>query len=197
VLYTDQYFEGLKSGAELPATDLQPADDLAILAGNVFVTLWKLTSDENYLCNAVVFLEFALTRSKQSFQIRLMLIRIYRLLGKVVFVSPFTTLSFPNKSYFVGAPSLALEHYRAMQIKQVQHDTLSHFILSRASTFSLAAMGDLTLVTECLESSQIYLSNSHEVKFRFAHGSSQVLTNFSQTGDFIVRAFTSEKYSQV
>jgi N-terminal acetyltransferase B complex non-catalytic subunit len=63
---------------------------------------------------------------------------------------------------------LALEHYRAMQIKQVQHDTLSHFILSRASTYSLAATGDLTLATECLESSQIYLSNSQEVKLSFA-----------------------------
>ena len=83
-LYTDQYYEGLKLGAELPATELQPADDLAILAGNVFVSLWKLTNNEHYLYNAVAFLEFALTRSKQSFQIRLMLIRIYRLLGTVL-----------------------------------------------------------------------------------------------------------------
>jgi hypothetical protein len=50
-----------------------------------------------------------------------------------------------------------------MQIKQVQHDTLSHLILSRATTFSLASIGDLTLATECLESTQIYVSNSQEV----------------------------------
>ncbi|KAJ7097819.1 actin cytoskeleton organization protein [Mycena belliarum] len=157
-LYTKQYLEGLKLGASLPMTELQPADDLAILAGNVFVHLWKLSSDEKYLCNAVALLEFALTKSKQSFQTRLMLIRIYRLLG---------------------APSLALEHYRVMQIKQVQHDTLSHFILSRSSTFSLAASGDLTFATECLEASQIYLSNAQD------------------TGEYIVRAFTGEKYSQI
>jgi len=64
---------------------------------------------------------------------------------------------------FPGAPSLALEQYRALQVKQIQHDTLSHLILSRASTFSLAATGDLTLATECIESTQIYLSNSQEV----------------------------------
>lgn len=58
---------------------------------------------------------------------------------------------------------MALEHYRIMQIKQVQHDTLSHFILSRSSMFSLAASGDLTFATECLESSQIYLSNTQDV----------------------------------
>ncbi|KAH9484364.1 N-alpha-acetyltransferase 25, NatB auxiliary subunit [Psilocybe cubensis] len=81
--------------------------------------------------------------------------------------------------YLASAPALALEHYRAMHIKQVQNDTLSHLILSRASTFSLGSIGDLTLLTECLESTQIYLSNTQE------------------TGDFIARAFQSEKYSQI
>ncbi|KAJ7109453.1 actin cytoskeleton organization protein [Mycena epipterygia] len=157
-LYTRQYLEGLKLGTTLPTTELQPADDLAILAGNVFVSLWSMSSDEKYLYNAVALLEFALSKSKQSFQTRLMLIRIYRLLG---------------------APSMALEHYRIMQIKQVQLDTLSHFILSRSSAFSLAASGDLTFATECLESAQIYISNTQD------------------TGDYIVRAFTGEKYSQI
>ncbi|KAF9464770.1 N-acetyltransferase B complex non catalytic subunit-domain-containing protein [Collybia nuda] len=158
LLYTKYFMDGLQLGVALPSSELQPADDFALLAGNAWVSLWNSTSDESYLHKAVALLEFALTRSPQSFQARMILIRIYRLLG---------------------APSMALEHYRIMQIKQIQHDTLSHLILSRASTFSLAATGDLTLATECLESTQIYLSNSQE------------------TGDFIVRAFTSEKYSQI
>ncbi|KAJ7172404.1 actin cytoskeleton organization protein [Mycena filopes] len=157
-LYTKQYLEGLKLGASLAPTELQPADDLAILAGNAFVNLWKIDNDEKYLYNAVALLEFALTKSKQSFQTRLMLIRIYRLLG---------------------APAMVLEHYRFLQIKQVEHDTLSHFVLSRASTFSLASSGDLTFITECLESSQIYISNMQE------------------TGEYISRAFNGEKYSQI
>ncbi|KAF8163363.1 actin cytoskeleton organization protein [Crassisporium funariophilum] len=156
--YTKYYFAGLSLGAGLPSTELQPVDDLVLLAGNTFVNLWTLTNDDSHLLSAVYVLEFALTKSKQCFLARLILIRIYRLLC---------------------APALALDHYRAMQIKQVQHDTLSHLILSRASTFSLASTGDLTLATECLESTQIYLSNSQE------------------TGDFVVRAFTAEKYSQI
>ncbi|CAA7271640.1 unnamed protein product [Cyclocybe aegerita] len=156
--YIRYYFEGLPLGAGLASTELQPADDLILLAGNALINLWKLTGNNYHLFNAVYLLEFALTKSKQSFLTRLILIRIYRLLG---------------------APSLALDHYRAMQIKQVQHDTLSHLILSRSSTFSLASTGDLTLASECLESTQIYLSNSQE------------------TGDYIVRAFTGEKYSQI
>ena len=65
----------------------------------------------------------------------------------------------------IGAPSLALEQYRLMNVKQVQTDTLSHLILSRAATFSLSAIGDITYMTECMESSQIYMSNSQEVRF--------------------------------
>lgn len=68
-----------------------------------------------------------------------------------------------------GAPSLALEHYRAINVKQVQNDTLSHFILSRASTFSLAATGDLTYSSECIESSQVYMANSQEVNILNSH----------------------------
>jgi N-acetyltransferase B complex (NatB) non catalytic subunit len=64
---------------------------------------------------------------------------------------------------------LALDHYRTINIKQIQTDTLSHFILSRAYTFSLAATGDLTYAMECLESSNIYMSNSQEVKTFIAY----------------------------
>ena len=172
-LYIQQYLDGLKLGTNLPSTELQIADDLAILSGNVFVNLWKLTSDEQYLLKAVTLLEFALTRSKQSFQTRLILIRLYRLLGMGVYHSA----CFSINGSPPGAPSLALEHYRAMNVKQVQLDTLSHFILSRASTFSLAATGDLTLATECLETTQIYLSNSQEVT-PIVPGPSAVLRDF-------------------
>ncbi|KAI0670373.1 actin cytoskeleton organization protein [Trametes maxima] len=158
VQYLDAYVEGLKLGKSLPSYDLQPADDLAILSAQAFVNIWKQTEDESSLYNAAALLEYGLARSKKSYQMRLHLIRIYRLLG---------------------APSLALEHYRAIGVKQVQNDTLSHFILSRASTFSLSSTGDLTYTTECLESSRIYLSNSEE------------------TAEFIVRAFGGEKYSQI
>ncbi|KAK0228730.1 actin cytoskeleton organization protein [Armillaria fumosa] len=157
-LYTKQYLEGLRLGKGLPTTELQPADDLAILAGHAFISLWVLSNDEKYLLNTVSLLEFASSKSKQSFRIRLMLIRLYRILG---------------------APSLALEHYRAMRIKQIQNDTLSHFLFSRSSIFSLAPSGDLTLMSEYIEASQVYINNSQD------------------TPEYIVRAFTSEKYSQI
>ncbi|EKM55336.1 uncharacterized protein PHACADRAFT_143536 [Phanerochaete carnosa HHB-10118-sp] len=156
--YVQYYLQSLIHGKNLPDTELQPADDLAVLAGHAYTDLWKLTGDLVYLRRAIAILEFASSKSKQSYVIRIMLIRIYHLLG---------------------APSLALEHYRLLNIKQVQTDTLSYLILSRASTFALSSWGDLTYSSECMEASQIYLSNS------------------TDTAEFVVRAFFAEKYSQI
>lgn len=80
--YIEEYMAGLELGSNLPVTELQPADDLAILAGHAFVSLWTMTKEGAHLYNAAVVLEFALTRSRMSFQIRLLLVRIYRLLGR-------------------------------------------------------------------------------------------------------------------
>ncbi|THH26464.1 hypothetical protein EUX98_g7719 [Antrodiella citrinella] len=156
--YVQTYLECLPYGKSLPDTALQPADDLAILAGHALVSAWSHSKDESHLYSAVAILEYASGVSKQSYRIRLLLIRIYHLLG---------------------APSLALEHYRLMNIKQVQADTLSHLVLSRATTFSLSPLGDITYMSECMDSSQIYMSNSQE------------------TAEFIVRAFNMEKYTQI
>ncbi|KAN0077095.1 N-acetyltransferase B complex (NatB) non catalytic subunit domain containing protein [Tylopilus felleus] len=156
--FLHEYLDGLAFGGDLPVTELQPADDLVLLAANALVMVWALSRSEEALYQAVTVLEYGLTKSRMSFQMRIMLVRIYRILG---------------------APSLALEHYRQMNVKQVQNDTLSHLILTRSFTFSLATTGDLTYPSECLESSQIYLASSQE------------------TSDFIVRSFTAEKYTQI
>lgn len=80
--YLQTYLQGLELGAHLPHTEIQPADDLVILFGQTLVNVWKITNDESYLYRATVTLEFALTKSQQCYQIRLLLVRIYRLLGQ-------------------------------------------------------------------------------------------------------------------
>lgn len=62
-----------------------------------------------------------------------------------------------------------MQHYHALNVKQVQNDTLSHFILARASTFSLAAAGDIGFTQECIEASNIYVSNSADVSLFLYH----------------------------
>jgi N-acetyltransferase B complex (NatB) non catalytic subunit len=76
-----EYFEALPLGDDLQNLELQPADDLAILAAQVYVNMFTLDKAVAHLYNAVVLLEHASRKSPQSYQIRLELVRIYRLLG--------------------------------------------------------------------------------------------------------------------
>ena len=78
-----EYFEALPLGRDLPKLELQPADDLAILAAQVYVNMFTLNNTVAHLHNAAVLLEYASKRSPQSYQIHLELVRIYRLLGVV------------------------------------------------------------------------------------------------------------------
>ena len=157
-----EYFEALPFGKDLPKLELQLSDDLAILAAQVYVNMFTLDNAVAHLHNAVVILEYASRKSPQSYQVRLELVRIYRLLG--MFVNSRRVLADALDFLLtLGAPQLALDHYRLLNVKQVQNDTISYLILSRATNFSLAATGDLTYASECLESSHIYFSNSQEV----------------------------------
>ncbi|KLO04672.1 actin cytoskeleton organization protein [Schizopora paradoxa] len=156
--YLREYTASLALGKDLPETELQPADDLVILAAQAMIGLWKSSGDLRWLYMAAVVLEYATKRSKYSYYIRLHLIRIYRILG---------------------CPSLSLNYYQEMNVKQVQTDTLSHFILAHASNFSCGGAGDLTWITACVDSSYIYGANS------------------TDTSEYIIAAFRQETYSQI
>lgn len=87
-LYVAAYFDALKLGKDLADTELQPADDLAVLAGQALVSLWKLVGGPeglNYLYNAVALLEYALSKSKEAYQFKVLLIRIYHMIGRARF----------------------------------------------------------------------------------------------------------------
>ena len=82
--YLKEYLAGLPLGGDLPVTELQPVDDLALLAANAFVMVWTLNRSEEALYQAITVLEYGLSKSRMSFQMRIMLVRIYRILGGCV-----------------------------------------------------------------------------------------------------------------
>jgi N-terminal acetyltransferase B complex non-catalytic subunit len=84
-----EYVEALPLGNDLPKLELQPADDLAILAAQVYVNMFALDNAVAHLHNAVVILEYASRKSPQAYQIHLGLVRIYRLLGMFVYFGRF------------------------------------------------------------------------------------------------------------
>lgn len=95
----------------------------------------------SYLEKAVALLDFAALRSKHKYQTRILLINLTRLLG---------------------ASSLSLTHYRLLGIKSIQYDTLSHLVLGRASTFSVAAGNDPGVLEEAFKAAKWYVTGEHE-----------------------------------
>jgi N-terminal acetyltransferase B complex non-catalytic subunit len=106
-----------------PSADRHPADELCILSA---MCMAKLSSrfyhhDENTLKNparsyalqATVLLEYAWSHSKANFLISLLLVRLYSNLG---------------------CGSLAMRAYLRLGVKQIQHDTLAHYMFDGISS---------------------------------------------------------------
>ncbi|GJJ73045.1 N-terminal acetyltransferase B complex non-catalytic subunit [Entomortierella parvispora] len=110
------YEDALPFGKDLEQTERQYGDDYSIMAAHLLIDIHKDTKSYFPLLSAVFILEHALDASKHNYQMKLVLIRVYELLGA-----------------FTCATGL----YSTMGIKHVQHDTLSHFITDRASSFGL------------------------------------------------------------
>ncbi|SCZ96879.1 BZ3500_MvSof-1268-A1-R1_Chr4-1g06812 [Microbotryum saponariae] len=116
--YLTRYFQVLPLGFHLDSTDLQPADDFALLAAQAFVSAYHLDRDRSRLESALLVLDYALQRSRHKYQIRLLAINIQRQLG---------------------ASSIAMDLNRSLGIKSIQFDTLIHVAATRGSTFANAA----------------------------------------------------------
>ncbi|KAG0036056.1 N-alpha-acetyltransferase 25, NatB auxiliary subunit [Podila clonocystis] len=108
------YEDALPFGKDLEETERQYGDDYAIMAAHLLISLHKQTKSYFPLLTAIFMMEHALSASKHNYQLKLVLIRVYELLG---------------------AFSCAATIYNTMGIKHVQHDTMSHFITDRAVSF--------------------------------------------------------------
>lgn len=84
------------------------------------LTLSRCADDRSYLERCIMITSTALLTSKYKYQLRILTSNILRLLA---------------------APSLSLTHYRTFGVKNVQHDTLSHLVVGRGSTFAIENAG--------------------------------------------------------
>ncbi|KAM0792440.1 hypothetical protein ACM66B_005117 [Microbotryomycetes sp. NB124-2] len=162
--YLEQYFAALPLGKGLPQTELQPADDFAILAAEGCVSEFHITKERSWLERAVAILECVLLKSKYRYQARILLINIVRLLG---------------------APSLAISHFRALNLKSIQLDTLSHLVLARAATFGVVDharndVGLLAVATNAARFHEIGCNEATEMVVRSLH-----LDTYSKVTDFV------------
>ncbi|KAF9919778.1 N-alpha-acetyltransferase 25, NatB auxiliary subunit [Linnemannia zychae] len=131
------YEEALPLGKDLEETERQYGDDYVIMAAHLLIDLHKETKSYFPLLNAIFMLEHSLNASKHNYQMKLVLIRLYELLG---------------------AYNCAIAIYNTMAIKNIQHDTMSHFITDRCTTFGLFNEA----LTQLYSAHDIYHSNEAE-----------------------------------
>ncbi|KAH7956605.1 hypothetical protein HPB52_011025 [Rhipicephalus sanguineus] len=101
------YQHSLQFGVELLATDFQPADNYAVLAGCLLLEHWQELGDCRLLLRLVVALEKALLNSPSCFQIKLLLLKVYGRIGSAGPCQHFAEL---------------------LDIKHIQHDTLGYLV---------------------------------------------------------------------
>ncbi|CAG8462303.1 9345_t:CDS:10 [Ambispora gerdemannii] len=138
------YQDSLQYGADLVETENQFGDEFVILCCHALIDEYKKKGNYTFVIQAVLLLEAALLKSKHNFQLQLLLIRLYQILG--VHLRP-------------------MEIYRDMDIKHIQLDTMSHFIVARSS--SLAFYKEA--LQSCKDTLPIYRSNILETPEMIVH----------------------------
>lgn len=158
--YTQEYADALPLGRGLEDTETQHGNPFVLLAAHWLID--AAAHDQKHLIQAVVILEHAIRRSRADYQLKLLLIRLYRLLG-----------SFER----------AIEIYETLDIKQVQNDTLSHYLNARIA--SLAPLDRLQPLLSQAES--VYRSNEDEtpdlITQAYNYGTYSKIEEFIEFGD--------------
>uniref|UniRef100_A0A2K5I270 N-alpha-acetyltransferase 25, NatB auxiliary subunit n=1 Tax=Colobus angolensis palliatus TaxID=336983 RepID=A0A2K5I270_COLAP len=98
-----RYQHGLEFGKTCLKTELQFSDYYCLLAVHVLIDVWRETGDETAVWQALTLLEEGLTHSPSNAQFKLLLVRIYCMLG---------------------AFEPVVDLYSSLDAKHIQHDTI-------------------------------------------------------------------------
>ena len=158
------YAASLPLGAALLSTDNQYGDEAALLAVMGLIRLFTFKpTDQTPIYQAITVLETTLLKSKHNYQALLILVRLY---------------------IHLGAIELALMTYPRLNIKQVQNDTLSHFLLTRITTLLPSSPRVPFLLSEA---GSIYDSSKHQapnmLQLAFERGSYAQMFGFLDFSD--------------
>lgn len=79
-----QYQDALPLGEGLEKTELQYGDEFVLVASHILLDLYREHKQHTFAIQAICLLESALAKSVYNFRIKLMLVRLYILLGKSI-----------------------------------------------------------------------------------------------------------------
>mmetsp|Transcript_38226 Transcript_38226/g.61899 ORF Transcript_38226/g.61899 Transcript_38226/m.61899 type:complete len:1008 (+) Transcript_38226:147-3170(+) len=122
----DLYDASLALGENLERRERRVGDDALLLVAHILLDRYNSTWDAQHVIDAVVVLEYGMQQSAYNFQFQLLLMRLYLQLGA----------------------SRPAKHLHArLQLKHIQHDTLSHLVLP-----DLLRCGDVPTAKKICES---------------------------------------------
>ncbi|KAK9512997.1 hypothetical protein O3M35_001291 [Rhynocoris fuscipes] len=119
---------------DLQPTEVRSSDRFALLALHSFFDLWVDTQDSNYLFEAIVICQYALSLSPSNSQFKTLLLKFYHLLG--------------------GCKG-AHNAYLMLDVKHMQLDTLGYI-----HVFPLLANADYATATDVISSTMKFFTNN-------------------------------------
>ncbi|KAM4827335.1 N-alpha-acetyltransferase 25, NatB auxiliary subunit isoform 3-T3 [Thomomys bottae] len=108
-----RYQHGLEFGKSCLKTELQFSDYYCLLAVHVLIDVWRETGDETAVWQALTLLEEGLAHSPSNAQFKLLLVRIYCMLG---------------------AFEPVVDLYSSLDAKHIQHDTIGYLLTRYAAS---------------------------------------------------------------
>nr|XP_033812407.1 N-alpha-acetyltransferase 25, NatB auxiliary subunit isoform X2 [Geotrypetes seraphini] len=120
---TLRYRHGLQFGKSCLKTELQFSDYYCLLAAHVLLDLWLETGDEDAVWHSLTLLEEGLANSSSDAQFKLLLIRIYCMLG---------------------AFEPVMDLYSSLDAKHIQHDTIGYLLTRYAES-----LGQYAAASQC------------------------------------------------
>nr|KAJ3420637.1 N-alpha-acetyltransferase 25, NatB auxiliary subunit [Polyrhizophydium stewartii] len=111
-----RYHLSVPLGAALDNRERQPGDDYISLAAEYLLAAFVASRDRQILYRMIALVEFAIDKSKHNYHFRLLLVRLY---------------------FEAGVSQRALDHAQALDVKQVQLDTLSYLFTTDLELFGL------------------------------------------------------------
>lgn len=116
-----EYQDALPLGEGLEKTEMQYGDEFVILASHILLDLYTEHQESAFLIQAIALLEIALVKSIHNFQIKLILVRMYTMIGNLYIYMAIRDMKL---TVSVGVYKRSFEIYRTMEIKQIQFDTM-------------------------------------------------------------------------
>ncbi|XP_027269297.1 N-alpha-acetyltransferase 25, NatB auxiliary subunit isoform X2 [Cricetulus griseus] len=108
-----RYQHGLEFGRSCLKTELQFSDYYCLLAVHVLTDIWREAGEETAVWQALTLLEEGLTHSPSNAQFKLLLVRIYCMLG---------------------AFEPVVDLYSSLDAKHIQHDTIGYLLTRYAAS---------------------------------------------------------------